>query len=500
MFEAVELGRQESKATFKTKERQIRGELLKIQRQLREAGRPVVIIVAGVEGGGKGELMNRLNKWLDTRGLQTHAFWDDTDEERERPGHWRFWRCLPPRGEIAMMFGAWYHDPITRRVLDQISEAELDQEMLRINQLEQMLIGDGVLIVKIWLHLSRGVQPKRLKKRLKAPKPAPIRRREKKLAARYDVFVDVAERVIRLTDTMESQWHVIEADDKRYRDLTAGQVLLSVLQAALQEHRRGDRRAVIHHLAAPVGTDNDASVLDRLDLSLALDPDEYRKQLSFYQRRLNELAWSAYDQKHSLVAVLEGWDAAGKGGTIRRLTAAVDARLYRVISIGAPTDEELAHHYLWRFWRHLPRAGYMTIYDRSWYGRVLVERVEELAEPFEWMRAYREINNFEEQLTEHGVMVAKFWIHISQDEQLARFRARESIAWKQYKISDEDWRNRGKWDTYVQAVNNVIEHTSTANAPWTLIAGNDKKYARIQVLKTLCERLEASVGSGTMEV
>ena len=184
---------------------------------------------------------------------------------------------------------------------------------------------------------------------------------------------------------------------------------------------------------------------------------------------------AAFEKKRSSVVVFEGWDAAGKGGNIRRITAAIDPRTYRVISIAAPTDEEKAHHYLWRFWRHVPRAGYVTIYDRSWYGRVLVERVEGFARPDEWSRAYLEINDFEQQLVDHGIVLAKFWLHIDAKEQLRRFRERESVAWKQHKIAAEDWRNREKWDAYEEAVNDMVARTSTA--PGAVDAGRRERQA-----------------------
>jgi polyphosphate kinase 2 (PPK2 family) len=219
--------------------------------------------------------------------------------------------------------------------------------------------------------------------------------------------------------------------------------------------------------------------------------------LDEYQSQLNNLAWQAREARLFTVAVFEGWDAAGKGGAIRRVTQAVDARLYQAITVGAPTDEERAHHYLWRFWRHLPRAGFMTIYDRSWYGRVLVERVEGFARPDEWRRSYLEINDFEEQLVDHGVVLMKFWLHISKEEQLRRFREREQVAWKQHKITPEDWRNRERWDDYRLAVDEMVARTSTEYAPWDLVAANDKRFARIEVLRAFCTCLERALsGSG----
>ena len=233
------------------------------------------------------------------------------------------------------------------------------------------------------------------------------------------------------------------------------------------------------------------TILDHLDMTPSLSTSQYHRALETHQHALNRLSWAAWEKKRSAVVVLEGWDAAGKGGAIRRMTDLMDARLYRVISVGAPSDEELAHHYLWRFWRHIPRAGYMTLYDRSWYGRVLVERIERLATDAEWMRAYHEINDFEEQLRERGIALSKFWIHIDQDEQLKRFEDRERTPWKRYKITKDDWRNRAQWEAYKTAVNDMVAHTSTAHAPWVLIAGNDKRHARIAMLQQLVATLES---------
>ena len=194
-----------------------------------------------------------------------------------------------------------------------------------------------------------------------------------------------------------------------------------------------------------------------------------------------------------MVAVFEGWDAGGKGGAIRRLTRGLDARDYRVVPIAAPTEDERAHHYLWRFWRYLPRRGRITIFDRSWYGRVLVERVEGFAAEDEWRRAYSEINDFEAQLTDFGTVLLKFWLHITPDEQLRRFEERQGIGYKQWKITDEDWRNREKWALYESAVQDMVERTSTSAAPWTLVEGNSKRYARLKVLRTVCDALEAAL-------
>jgi AMP-polyphosphate phosphotransferase len=243
----------------------------------------------------------------------------------------------------------------------------------------------------------------------------------------------------------------------------------------------------------PEGEDARITVLDHVDLGEVLERKEYRAQIEHYQSELNRLAWDAFHARKPIVALFEGWDASGKGGTIRRLVRALDARLYRVVPIAAPTDEEAAHHYLWRFWRHLPRDGYWTLFDRSWYGRVLVERVEGFATQPEWARSYHEINDFEAQLVEHGVVVLKFWLHIDREEQLARFTARENTPYKQHKISKEDWRNRERWDDYRSAINEMVVRTSTEYAPWHLIPANDKRFARVEVLRLAVEALQEAL-------
>jgi len=290
---------------------------------------------------------------------------------------------------------------------------------------------------------------------------------------------------------------LIESTDRRYRDITVGQTLLNAMEARLgnsDQDNTEEPEPPVTHLADDLPA-NKLTILDHVDLSRSLDVKKYEADLKHYQGRLFDLAWQAHNAKKSVVAVFEGWDASGKGGAIRRVTRAIDARLYKVISTAAPSDEEKAHQYLWRFWRHVPLAGYFTLYDSSWYGRVLVERVENFARQEEWQRAYSEINHFEEQLCEHGIVLVKFWIHLDQDEQLRRFKEREKTPWKMHKITEEDWRNREKWHDYKAAVNDMVAHTSTEFAPWTLVSGNDKKVARVEILQTLCEAIEGQLPS-----
>jgi len=492
MFEAAEVGRTIAKEVWAEEVPKLRAELLEAQLALRSTRAPVIVVVSGADGAGKGETVNRLHEWLDTRGLETHVFGPLTDEERDRPCYWRFWRTLPARGRIGIFFGSWYTDPIVRRVYGEISTAELEDAMARIAFFEKMLAADGAIVLKFWFHLSKQEQKRRLR-RLERDKAtrwrvSPIDWKHLEL---YDKFRKQSERALARTDTEHAPWHVVEAADDRYRELTAGRVLLAALQRTVAPVPTVAAAAPAAAAAAPPA--GGLTILDRVDLTKSVSDAAYRKELAKLQSRLCDLAREAYQRRQSSVVVFEGWDAAGKGGAIRRVAEAMDARDYRVISVAAPTDEERAHHYLWRFWRHIPRAGTMTLYDRSWYGRVLVERVEGFATEAEWSRAYAEINDFEAQLVEHGMVLAKFWLHIGKAEQLARFKEREQVAYKRHKITDEDWRNRKRWARYEEAVGEMVARTSTRAAPWTLVPANDKHVARLTVLRTLCKGLEAAL-------
>ena len=486
MFEVAEIGHKLTKKQFDELGPQLHTRLLEAQFKLQETDHSVVIIVSGVEGAGKGEVVNRLNEWLDSRGITTNAFWDETDEQAMRPTFWRFWRTLPARGNIGILFGSWYTRPIVKKVFGEIDEAEFERQLKNICEFERMLADDGVIIIKLWFHMSKETAVNRLEEEAKVRQSAP---ETEKYLELYDAFLPVSEQALRDTEQSNLPWHIIEASDKKYRDATAAKIILDTLLFHLDKDKENAQ--------VPAEQINDdhllpdqPTILDHVNLDLALTKKAYTTQLDLAQNELNKLSWEARKQRKSVVAVFEGWDAGGKGSAIRRVTQAIDARLYKVISTAAPTDEEAAHHYLWRFWRQIPLAGYVTIYDRSWYGRVLVERVEKFARKEEWKRSYAEINNFEEQLHEHGIILCKFWIHISPEEQLRRFEEREKTSWKQHKITDEDWRNREQWDAYKSAIDDMVAHTSTQYAPWTLVPGNDKKYARINILETLSNALK----------
>jgi polyphosphate:AMP phosphotransferase len=492
MFETVELGTMVRKPAFKREVEKLRIALLETQRELAGSNVAVALLLGGVEGAGKTELANRFLEWMDARGIQVHALGEPSDEERERPRFWRFWRMLPPRGKMGIFVGSWYTEPIVHRVFKTDSKAGFDRELDRIVAFEKMLSQENVLVLKFWLHLSKGDQKKRLRRLEKdADTRWRVTKTDWKFFDRYDRFRKVSEQAIARTSTAHAPWHLIDAGDERHRTLAVVRTSLQAIRDRIEAARKAKEAPMPKAALPKPAPDN---ILSKQDLSLRLTEKEYEKRLLDAQRRVSLLARKLYDRRRSMILVFEGPDAAGKGGSIRRLTQALDARNYRVISVAAPTDEERAHPYLWRFWRNLPRLGRITIYDRSWYGRVLVERLEGFCRPEDWQRAYAEINAFEAELADFGTIVGKFWIAISPEEQLRRFKDRQQTPFKQYKITEEDWRNREKWDGYLAGACDMIERTSTETAPWTVVAGEDKRVARVQVVETVARRLESEVG------
>ncbi len=513
MFETAELGQKIQKKVYKERERTLREDLLEAQFRLKEASFPVILLLNGVDGAGKGEVANLLNEWMDARLIWTRAYDIPTTEESERPTFWRFWRDLPAAGQMGIFLKAWYSDPFIRKVNGELDQEGFSTALDRIIDFEEMLAADGAVILKVWLHLGRKAQKKRFKTLEKDPDTAwEVTRKDWKNWERYEEFIPVAEHLIMRTSSGVAPWEIVECSDPRFRNLEVGSSLLKAIRRGLEREERnrilneeagmegrGKRRTdQAPAVGSGLGTGGEGeyparTVLASLDMTRSLTKEEYSGALAERQTGLHGLRLRARKKKLSMILVFEGWDAGGKGGAIRRVIRPLDARYYKVISVAAPTEEERAHHYLWRFWRHLPRGGRVTIFDRSWYGRVLVERIEGFAKPEEWGRAYAEINQFEGALLEHGILLLKFWIHITPEEQEARFKARAEDPIKSWKLTEEDWRNRDRWGAYERAVNDMVERTSTHNAPWTLIEGNDKRFARIRVLDEVCGALEGAL-------
>jgi len=490
VFESAELDLKLSKQAFDEKAPRIREALLEAQSRLHESPDfSVAIVIAGAEGAGKGETVNTLLAWMDARDIVSHALGMPSEEESARPPFYRFWRRLPPKGQIGVFFGSWYTLPILQRSLGQIDDARLDHELSRIVEFERMLLAENVLVLKFWLHITKKQQKKQFEKLGADPDTAwRVTPRDLEFQDTFDPFVETSAHALRRTSTGHAPWEIIAARNRRYREMTVAEKILEALE------RRLDAPATPPAAAEPQPEPAETNVLNSLDLSRRLDHDAYDAQLATYQGRLGRLARRMNAAGRPAVIVLEGPDAGGKGGAIRRVIAALDSRFYRVIPIAAPTDEERARPYLWRFWRHVPQRGHFAIFDRSWYGRVLVERIEGFCAPSDWRRAYAEINAFEEQLADAGALVFKFWLAISPEEQLRRFQEREATGFKRYNITDEDWRNREKWPAYEAAACDMVEHTSTEIAPWTLVEAEDKYWARITILRTICDGLERAIG------
>jgi len=492
MFDAAELGQTVSPSEFKERESELRARLLTLQYRALELARfPVLIDFAGVDGAGKGSTVNMLNKWMDPRWLRSIGYQAPTEEERARPRFWRYWRDMPSKGRIALFLSGRYSRPLLGRVYGGIDELEFDQRLSEIIRFENALVDDGALLLKFWMHLSQAQQETRLNELSADPLQSyKVSDGDWNNHEHYRDFVEAAEQIITRTNRGGAQWNIIEGSDPKYRHLRVGEIIAAELSRHLDAHER--QAAAGSAAPSPVEpvSSHPTTVFDSLDHSLAIARRDYKKQLKKKQAKLGNLGRKAFNKGVSTVLVFEGPDASGKGGAIRRTIWSLDARSSRVHQFAAPTEEERAHHYLWRFWRRLPFAGFVTVFDRSWYGRVLVERAEGFATEDEWRRAYNEINDFENQIVDRDILLLKFWLHISKDEQLARFQEREKSPYKHWKLTEEDWRNRDQWESYEQYGHDVVQYTSTQKAPWIVVEANDKLHARLKVLKTVSDHLE----------
>ncbi|MFG1345964.1 polyphosphate:AMP phosphotransferase [Xanthobacter autotrophicus DSM 431] len=495
MFESAKFEHRLDKAAFKALEPSLREDLLNAQFQLiDQKRRSLIVLIHGPDGAGKGAVLNRLYGWLDVRKLQTLTF-DMPCATEDRPPMWKYWRELPPFGQVGIMLGSWYHAPLCKRALGQSGRAAFSSMLDEIQRFEAMLHAEGVSLLKIWLYLDPQEARRRLNALSKGAYQRPVVREWAELeSAHARERLDVAtEEAARATSTEFSPWHVVPAADGDYRDAMAGSLLLEKLRAMAQEPEPAPQPLPPNPTRVP-GALPPFSILSTLDLSKRLPDADYARELEWEQSRITRLTNTSAFDRAGLVIAFEGSDAAGKSSTIMRLRQALDPRRFRVHAIAAPTDEERARPYLWRFWRHVPQHGRTVIFDRSWYGRVLVERVEGLCGPDDWGRAYGEINDFEAHLRRAGYVVAKFWLAISQAEQARRFEERETIAYKRFKLTPEDWRNREKWPLYEAAVTEMVDRTSTRSAPWTLVEAEDKHFARVKVLRTIADSLEEALG------
>ncbi|MBC8536494.1 polyphosphate:AMP phosphotransferase [Feifania hominis] len=483
-----------TKAERKERIAALEAEIELLSRRIKDAKIPVVILFEGWSASGKGSVLSKLILNIDPRNYKVHSTTPPEPRERRRPFLARYWSELPAQGRFAIFDRSWYQDLSIYRRDEGFDDDEFYRRVRAVNTMERQLTDGGTLILKFFLHIDRDEQAHRLDE-LAASEVTRWRvtERDRDQNEHYKAFYRLFDEMLESTDTACAPWHVIAAEKRTERLLAVYSIVVAEMRRALEEGVGGADAAL------PLGGPFDllpAPDPDEIDLSLTLDRDEYKRRLKLLQGRLSELHSVLYHRKMPVILVYEGYDAAGKGGNIRRVAAALDPRGYEVVPVAAPNPYEIAHHYLWRFWTRLPLNGHIGIFDRSWYGRVLVERVEGFCSERDYRRAYQEINEFERELMDFGAVILKFWVHIDKDEQLRRFEDRQNTPEKQWKITDEDWRNREKWPQYEAALRDMLRYTSTARAPWHIIESNDKKFARIKTLSLIVKTLEQALDGG----
>lgn len=493
MLEKIDLSKKVDKKTYRRVMDEAEEKLGLLQRECKDAGIPVILVFEGMGAAGKGVQINRLIQALDPRGFDVYACDRPTEDEQMRLFLWRYWTKTPAKGRIAVFDRSWYRSVQVDRFDGLTPEDKLGDAYQDILSFEKQLCDDGTVIMKFFLYIDKDEQKRRFKK-LEGSKETSWRVTDEdwnrnKYFGRY---LKMNEEMLEKTDTDYAPWVIIEAVDKDYAALKIASTVMDRLEYEL-EHSRPEEEKTAQGQEAKIRERFKNGVLSGIDLSKSLTEEEYKTRLKKLQKRLAELHSELYRLRIPVVIGFEGWDAGGKGGAIKRLTSNLDPRGYRVNPTAAPNDIEKVHHYLWRFWNNVPKAGHIAVFDRTWYGRVMVERIEGFCSEAQWRRAYQEINEMESHMANAGAVVLKFWLHIDKDEQERRFRERQANPAKQWKITDEDWRNREKWDQYEEAVNEMLIRTSTTYAPWIVVEGNDKRYARVKVLQTVVDALEKKI-------
>ena len=484
MLKDFERKKPEDKEALNAEIKQIREQLLGQQQLLRDAKLPVLVLIEGWAAAGKGSLIKELISEIDPRFYSVVSPVILPESEERYPFLYQYAKAIPENGKITFLDSGWMESAVRKYLRHEITKEEYRRRVRQVNEFERQLRDGGYLILKIFLHIEKEEQFERLQTLVENPETEWRvtaedlwqHREYKRFMLEYDDFMDKTDDIL--------PWHILDGSRRKAAVREGMKLLADKIQYGLDNGR---------YVGEPFKEKFPLKEMPKLadvDLSPAIDDQEYKKELKKLQERLSELHNIIYRKKIPVILCYEGWDAAGKGGNIRRVAYPLDPRGFDVHPIASPLPHELNRQYLWRFWTRLPRTGHICIFDRTWYGRVMVERLEGFCSEKDWQRAYNEINEFERQLTEWGAVVIKFWIHIDQETQLARFTERQNTPEKQWKITDEDWRNREKWPQYEVAVNEMLQKTSTKNAPWYIIESNDKKYARIRTLKIIVKALE----------
>lgn len=458
------------------------------QMKIKEHKLPVLVLVEGWAAGGKGSVVGQVIRNIDPRFFKVATMSAPTEEEKRKPFLYRHFIQIPEAGQFSFLDSGWMEEITMARVHGKMDDDEYSERIDSIKRFERQLTDNGYLLVKFFFHISKKEQDKRVEKLLAEKDTAwRVSDSDKWQNKHYDKCADVFDRYLSDTNTSNAPWYIVDAKDKKWAELQVLETLCSGIDVALQNNK----------LAVPILQNVFPLVkmpkLADVELDRTISEEDYKTELKNLQERLGALHNRLYRKRVPVIIAYEGWDAAGKGGNIKRITGALDPRGFEVHPIASPEPHEKARHYLWRFWKRLPKTGHIAIFDRTWYGRVMVERLEGFCSENDWKRAYNEINEFEKELSEWGAVIIKFWVHIDKDTQLARFTERQNTPEKQWKITDEDWRNREKWDEYEEAVDEMLKKTSTTYAPWHILQSVDKKYARIQALRIVVEELEKAL-------
>ena len=451
--------------------------LLAAQRRLVTKQQSAVIVIGGNDRLAASELANQLTEWFDSRSVRICA--PTSHAHPKHPFLWPYWQDMPAKGRITIVVGDWLTRTAVQAANDELSDDALRLRLKSLRTFEELLAADGTSVVKVWIESPEKLLRRRLREAEDTDAEGWVVTEEDMLLAGKSAH-NLA-RTLRVQGSGKNlPWKVIQGGETKHRDLHAGLVIAAQLGQASR------RRPAV---AAKKPSGRPRGLLESATAHPTLDKKGYSQQMAKLQARLGRLTRLAAQKGVATVVVLEGPDAAGKGGAIRRLCGMLDAAHYQVFPTPAPTPEEKARHYLWRFWNKVPAPGHLAVFDRSWFGRVMVERVEHFAKDAEWARAYAEINDFEARLAEAGMVVLKLWINISKEEQLRRFKARELSPHKRHKMTSEDYRNRKKWDDNLRAAEDMIARTDTPHAPWVVVSGDDKRYARVAALKAVCRAL-----------
>ena len=477
-----------SKEKYSAEAERLKAEMAALQLEIKEKKLPVIVLFEGVSASGKGQSISRTILSLDPRFFETYSITAPSDLERRMPDMWRYWTKTPARGQICFLDRSWYQDLFHRALKSDnlLNDKHFKEKLDSVENFERLLVSDGALIVKIYLNISKKEQRRRLKK-LSEKKSTSWRvgKKDWDKNKKYEETVFVMCSILKNTNYNFAPWYVVDGTYKRNRNIEIYKVIINSVKMALENKFQSIEKQTQNRFINRQFKLVDMPKIKDVNLDKYVDRAKYKERLDELQKELFKLQNVLYNKKIPMVVAFEGCDAAGKGGAIKRVAGGLDSRSYSVNPVAAPTELELSHHYLWRFWNKMPKNGHISIFDRTWYGRVMVERIEKFTSQSEWQRAYNEINAFEQELFQGGMIVAKFWLQVSKDVQLKRFQDRQNTPSKRWKITDEDWRNREKWDEYQMAVDEMIQKTSTEFAPWNIVPSKDKLFARIYILDAL---------------